>query len=340
MVPSPDAGAKVVVGVGAPLVSPRPRRLALVALSAALGACRHHPARRDHAPPDCPAPAVTGAAWRHTGSRVAAALGDPRHRAADVVAAAGAPVTLTGKFAYGKVDKDLEGEPIQVFVTDAGGCTARRLPDAVTDDDGRVAVAAALAPGVHRYWLAAPGDGTVATGAAWVLDRPTPAVVFDVDGTLTTDDGELLEDLLGGAADIRPGAAEVAARWAARGYLVVYLTGRPDLLRERTRAWLDAHHLPRGPLLTPARIADGLPTRASVGAYKREALRALIAAGVVVERAYGNAATDVCAYAEAGIAPARTYILGTPTPCDGHPLPNALATYVGHVADVDRQPAR
>nr|MBA2320394.1 hypothetical protein [Deltaproteobacteria bacterium] len=56
----------------------------------------------------------------------------------------------------------------------------------------------------------------------------TSAVLFDIDGTLTTGDGELIEDLLGdGAPHMRPGASAVAQRWANLGYLVVYITGRP-----------------------------------------------------------------------------------------------------------------
>jgi len=51
--------------------------------------------------------------------------------------------------------------------------------------------------------------------------------------------------------------------------------------------------------------------------------------GVVVAAAYGNALTDVCAYAEAGIPPARTFIIGphAGAACDRSSVTQAVRTY-------------
>jgi len=245
---------------------------------------------------------------------------------------------LTAKLAYGALSKDLEGEPV-VGLLASDGCRAREVGRADTDGDGRVAIRSGrLAAGFHRFWLVVAGDNTFAEGGAWVLPGPTPAVVFDVDGTLTLDDGELIDDLVGGGARAFEGAARVVEAWAARGYLVVYLTGRPYPLRARTRRWLVEGGFPDGPLFTPDHLHQAVPAREWVGAYKRDTLRQLIAAGVEVERAYGNADTDVCAYAEAGVDPARTFIIGAARGCDGKPAPVALAGYLDHLADVERQP--
>lgn len=286
----------------------------------------------------CERPPFTPASWSHRRSSLAAASGQPRHVAADTIIAAGATPRLDGKFAYGAVSKDLEDELIRAYVA-SGDCAAVAIEPARTDDDGRVRVAGpALAPGHHHFWLIAAGDGSHAEAGAWVVPSATPAVLFDVDGTLTTDDGELFDDLLGGTATAFDGAAAVARRWAEKGYLIVYVTGRPYPLREHTRRWLEAGGFPYGPLFTPDRMREARPTRAGVGAYKRELLVDLQARGVTFARAYGNAATDVCAYVQANIAPSITYIVGNRAGCDGRPAPHPLASYVEHLADVDMQP--
>ncbi len=290
----------------------------------------------------CAAPTGPRHDWRHRRSELVARLGDAHHVASDAIVAAGATTELHGKVAYGKISKDLEEEDVVVFLSSAGprgDCAPRQLGTATTNDDGRVSFdAGKLAAGFHRYWLIVAGDGTTAEAGVWVLPGPTPAVIFDVDGTLTTSDGELFDDLIGSGAAAFDGAAAVAQRWADKGYLIVYVTGRPYPLRALTRRWLDAGGFPDGPLFTPERLRDGVPTRDGVGAYKREAFTTLQASGLRVVRAYGNAATDVCAYAQAGIPPALTYIIGTPTPCDAFTVPHALAGYVDHLADVERQP--
>ena len=222
-----------------------------------------------------------------------------------------------------------------------GNCRATRVVTRSTDDDGRLEVTAPnLAPGFHHFWMVAGGDNTYASGGVWVVPRATPAVVFDVDGTLTTDDGELFDNLLGrGNAAAFEGANQVVQRWADKGYLIIYVTGRPYPLRAHTRRWLDAGGFPYGPLFTPDRLRDGIPSRDGVGEFKREALLALQGNGVTIVRAYGNAATDVCAYAQAKIDPAITYIIGNRGGCDGAAAPHALAGYVDHLADVEAQPA-
>ena len=64
----------------------------------------------------------------------------------------------------------------------------------------------------------------------------------------------------------------------------------------------------------PLRVADSntdiLPTEASVGAYKLASLNALLAAGMVIDFAYGNATTDIFAYLGAGIPADRIWIIG------------------------------
>ena len=266
-------------------------------------------------------------------------FGAPRHAVNDVVVAIGEAPTVRAKLAYGPLSKDLEGEEV-TLVVGAGRCGPWRPAATVaTDDDGwaELVLPPEAAPGARPFHVIVHGDGSRASGTIYTVAPGTPAVLFDVDGTLTTGDGELLEDLAGGdAPDMRPGADEVARRWAAAGRLVVYITGRPYALRASTQRWLAARGFPPGPLVTVERHRDALPRAGGVGAFKRARIAALIEAGLVFDAAYGNAATDVCAYAEAGIPPERTWILQPRDPCPGFAPFQPLRDYLEHADSVPR----
>jgi hypothetical protein len=299
------------------------RRLIVVAV---LGACggTTAPAQERCDPPTLP---------RRAFRTIAARLGDPHHVAGDAVVAVGAPFTITASFTYGKLRKDLEGEDVALVLGEGACGPWEPAIDGVTDDEGwaRFARPAFDRPVVRTFHVVVYGDGTRVDGGVWAVVPGTGAVLFDVDGTLTTDDGELFEDLLGGSANMRAGADAVARRWAELGYVVVYITGRPRALGPSTRRWLDAHGFPRGPVITPDDVRDIVPSREHVGAFKRATITTLTETGLVFEAAYGNAATDVCAYAEAGIAPDHTWITQPRGPCDAFDAPHDLPSYVEHL---------
>ena len=91
---------------------------------------------------------------------------------------------------------------------------------------------------------------------------------------------------------------------------VVYLTGRPYWLVEHTRAWLHEGGYAPGLVHTTLRHRDVVPNEGGVGAFKAAYLRSLQAAGLRIVAAYGNAVTDVAAYAAAELAPTQTFIIG------------------------------
>lgn len=270
---------------------------------------------------DAPAPAATKvASFRHGSSRLIS-FASPWHTADDVITTDEDDATVRAKLSYGSLGKDLEDEWVELWLDDCDGLV--RLGRARTDDDGRIAMALPqdALPGVGQFalHLRVEGDGTLARATAWVLPVGTRVAVFDIDGTLTTSDWELFEDLLddlfapmlgGTAPDERPGAAATTRARAAQGYVPVYLTGRPYWLTGKSRAWLDAHGMAAGPLVTARRTSQILPTQAGVGTFKADTLAQLELLGLVPELAYGNASTDLFAYAEAGIDAAATFILG------------------------------
>jgi hypothetical protein len=208
----------------------------------------------------------------------------------------------------------------------------------VTDDDGQVrfSVPGPTTPGRHPFRLIVLGDRSYAEASVWALAAGTEAVVFDIDATLTIGDSEIVEQVLTGAPPpMRPGADQVARRWAALGYLPVYLTGRPRMLRQASAQWLQDHGFPPGPLIGADRWGEVLPTWDGVGDLKQRTLVDLERRGLSIVRAYGNASTDACAYARAGIAPERTYLVDVPRACPGFTPPQVIDGYVPHLETLD-----
>jgi phosphatidate phosphatase PAH1 len=273
------------------------------------------------------------------------------HSAQDVVAVTGQATRIPGKFAYGPTSKDLEGEWIEVLMDDCAG-TTRSLGQARTDSDGRIALELAagdLPPvGAYALHLRVMGDNTSARSVLRVLPPGTRLMIFDIDGTLTTDDlelvGDVMADLFGPilAGDYVPaaraGAVEITRlRRDTQGYVLVYLTGRPYLMTELSRGWLEELGFAPGSLHLCDDMADTLPSDDAVGDYKAGYLGELLSAGLVIEAAYGNASTDVYAYDRAGVPLERTFILGENGGAGG--TADLGDDYLGHLPDARLEPA-
>src|SRR5687768_3551365 len=71
-------------------------------------------------------------------------------------------------------------------------------------------------------------------------------VVFDIDGTLTTDEG---------SNSVQPSAAAAVNAYVQKGYNVVYVTARWQLLQESsTRSWLASNGFPSRTLVMSPNI--------------------------------------------------------------------------------------
>ncbi|MFT5433254.1 MAG: hypothetical protein ACI9OJ_003959, partial [Myxococcota bacterium] len=173
------------------------------------------------------------------------ALGASNHRGRDVIAVVGTPQALIAKFTYGGTDKDLTREPVDLYVNSLGpqasawrhfgeAVTTRNRDtvslDGVKNDGGRVFVKPAepLPIGRHRLVMRVRGDLSLAWIDVAIVSPNTQAVVFDIDGTLTIGDGELVTQIterLRTGEDYTPkvhaGAADVARTYAEKGYLVI-----------------------------------------------------------------------------------------------------------------------
>lgn len=145
-----------------------------------------------------------------------------------------------------------------------------------------------------------------------------PAVIFDIDGTLTPSKGDF--------AQVRPGATAVAALYAAKGYAVLYLTARPGVLSDATWQWLTLAGFPQGGL----RLAETADDVIHPDRFKARTLKDL---GWSWAAAYGDQATDLAAYAAAGIPVEHVYAMRREgeKACEAGPQHECLAGFLDQV---------
>lgn len=165
------------------------------------------------------------------------------------------------------------------------------------------------------------GESTETTTGGPTCGGEIPAIVTDIDETLTTSDGEFLMQLGDGNYDPleREGGAAMITAYADLGYRILYLTARAESLsavntgesaRELTERWLVEHGYPTDPETTMVVLSPNLVVGPATATYKTEALEMQQAEGWRFDYAYGNADTDIDAYANAGIALEYTFIIG------------------------------
>lgn len=263
-------------------------------------------------------PAAQG--FDHEASDRTAALGGPMHSLQDAIVADDAPwIAMTGRFAYGLVFKALEDEQVDIYIDRCHGYEA--IGHEITGHDGRALVTFETPPpGIYAIRMVALGDGSVARGTVFVLPRGSHFVVFDIDGTLTTDDKELFTDIVaelfapmledGYLPTAYEGGQALTGAHVTRGELILYLTGRPYWLAELSRGWLDDSGFPLGAVHTTDDNLQVVPSDSHVGQYKLEFLADLIGRGFEVDFAYGNATTDIYGYLGAGLVPEDVWIIG------------------------------
>jgi len=151
---------------------------------------------------------------------------------------------------------------------------------------------------------------TAPLGASGDSTAPAPcqvAIVTDIDETLTLSDQEWIQQLVDHSYDpvARPDAVTLFQGYADLGYRVRYVTARgedmaDDQARALTQAWLEAQGFP---LVDPAEdlvLSEGIGAfGGDAAAYKTATLDAWVADGWTHPYAYGNADTDVEAFATA-----------------------------------------
>ncbi|XP_042885235.1 protein retinal degeneration B-like isoform X12 [Penaeus japonicus] len=227
------------------------------------------------------------------------------HRGNDVIVREGAPQCIQARFMYGPLDMvALSGEKVDIHIMrDPPGGDWQQISTEVTDKNGRIsftiAPEKALGFGMYPVKMIVRGDHTSATLYLTVVPPKTECVVFSIDGSFTAS-----VSVTGRDPKVRAGAVDVVRHWQELGYLIIYVTGRPDMQQQKVVSWLAQHNFPHG-LVS---FADGL-TRDPL-AHKAEYLRGLIQDhAIVIVAAYGSS-KDITVYNNLGLKTGQIYIVG------------------------------
>lgn len=250
--------------------------------------------------------------FRNFGNTVLAGLYSPWHMVHDQMVRSGQAATVTAKFDYDAVlHKDLEGEYVHAYLYGIGMSAWEYLGRYTTDSDGKINVATGTRRvGEYRLRFVVEGDLSQVDGYLSVVDPNRPAVLFDIDGTLTINDFEAYADYVGlKTAQAYYYAPETVRAYRDKGYQLVFLTARPYWVTRDAREWFDHQNLPRWHYRSNP-YGDG-PIPPDTQAHKTNYIKYLRQdVGLNIVRAYGNATTDIAAYADAGLPKSETWIIG------------------------------
>uniref|UniRef100_G3PSP2 Phosphatidylinositol transfer protein membrane associated 2 n=1 Tax=Gasterosteus aculeatus aculeatus TaxID=481459 RepID=G3PSP2_GASAC len=252
------------------------------------------------------------------------------HRVNDAVFTEDGAQMVTGRFMYGPLDMvTLTGEKVDVHImTQPPSGEWVFFSTELTNSSGRVShlipEGRKLGIGVYPVKMVVRGDHTVADSYLSVVPRGTEFVVFSIDGSFAAS-----VSIMGSDPKVRAGAVDVVRYWQDLGYVIVYVTGRPDMQKQRVVAWLSQHNFPHGIVS----FCDGLvhdPLR-----HKANFLKSLVSeAQMRIFAAYGST-KDISVYSSLGLPPSHIYIVGRPTKRLQHQCQFIPDGYASHLSQLE-----
>ncbi|XP_045922611.1 membrane-associated phosphatidylinositol transfer protein 2-like isoform X1 [Micropterus dolomieu] len=252
------------------------------------------------------------------------------HRVNDAVFTEDGAQMVTGRFMYGPLDMvTLTGEKIDIHImTQPPSGEWVYFHTELTNSSGRVSYVIPdgkkLGIGVYPVKMVVRGDHTFADSYLSIVPRGTEFVVFSIDGSFAAS-----VSIMGSDPKVRAGAVDVVRYWQDLGYLIVYVTGRPDMQKQRVVAWLSQHNFPHGVVS----FCDGLvhdPLR-----HKANFLKSLInEAHMRIFAAYGST-KDISVYSSIGLPPSHIYIVGRPTKKMQHQCQFISDGYASHLSQLE-----
>nr|XP_061804499.1 membrane-associated phosphatidylinositol transfer protein 2-like [Nerophis lumbriciformis] len=251
------------------------------------------------------------------------------HRVNDAVFTEDGRQTLSGRFMYGPLDMvTLAGEKVDLHImTQPPSGEWLYFDTEVTNGSGRVSFALPddkrLGVGVYPVKMVVRGDHTFADSYLTVVPRGTEFVVFSIDGSFAAS-----VSIMGSDPKVRAGAVDVVRHWQDLGYLIIYVTGRPDMQKQRVVAWLSQHNFPHGIVS----FCDGLvhdPLR-----HKANFLKALTEANMKIFAGYGSS-KDISVYASINLHPSQIFIVGRPSKKMQHQCQFITEGYASHLSQLE-----
>ncbi|XP_007894826.2 membrane-associated phosphatidylinositol transfer protein 3 [Callorhinchus milii] len=252
------------------------------------------------------------------------------HRAHDSIVAEGGPQTLVGRFMYGPLDMvTLTGEKVDILLmTEPPAGRWVYFDTEITSSSGRVLYTIPqgkrLGLGVYPVKMVVRGDQTCAESYLTVLPRGMECVVFSIDGSFAAS-----VSIMGSDPKVRAGAVDVVRHWQDLGYLIIYITGRPDMQKQRVVSWLGQHNFPQGIIF----FSEGLvhdPLR-----QKTIFLRNLVQEShIKICAAYGSM-KDISVYNVLGMTSSQIYIVGRPSKKYQNQCKFLSEGYAAHLAQLE-----
>ncbi|XP_051539751.1 membrane-associated phosphatidylinositol transfer protein 2-like isoform X4 [Myxocyprinus asiaticus] len=252
------------------------------------------------------------------------------HRVNDAVFTEDGSQVVTGRFMYGPLDMvTLTGEKVDIHImTQPPSGEWVYFDTELTNSSGRISYvipeSKRLGIGVYPVKMVVRGDHTSADSYLTVLPHGTEFVVFSIDGSFAAS-----VSIMGSDPKVRAGAVDVVRHWQDLGYLIVYVTGRPDMQKQRVVAWLSQHNFPHGIVS----FCDGLvhdPLR-----HKTNFLKSLITeAQMKIFAAYGST-KDISVYTSLGLPPSQIYIVGRLTKKMQHQCQFIADGYASHLSQLE-----
>ncbi|KAM6308350.1 membrane-associated phosphatidylinositol transfer protein 1 isoform 1-T1 [Aegotheles albertisi] len=275
-------------------------------------------------------PAIPREKWQRKRTQVKIRNVAANHRASDVIVCEGKAQVLSGRFMYGPLDVvTLTGEKVDIYImTQPLSGKWLYYGTEVTSGSGRLTFTIppdkALAIGIYPVRMVVRGDHSYAEAYLTVVAPGTESVVFSIDGSFTAS-----VSIMGSDPKVRAGAVDVVRHWQDSGYMIIYVTGRPDMQKHRVVAWLSQHNFPHGAVS----FCDGLthdPLR-----QKAAFLQSLRAeAEITIIAGYGST-KDVSVYSSLGLAPAHIYIVGRAVKKFHNQCQFLSEGYVAHLAQLE-----
>ncbi|CAJ1068204.1 membrane-associated phosphatidylinositol transfer protein 2-like isoform X2 [Xyrichtys novacula] len=251
------------------------------------------------------------------------------HRVNDAVFTEDSQQVVTGRFMYGPLDMvTLAGEKVDLHImTQPPSGEWVYFNTEVTNSSGRVSFIIPddkrLGIGVYPVKMVVRGDHTFADSYLTVIPRGTEFVVFSIDGSFAAS-----VSIMGSDPKVRAGAVDVVRHWQDLGYLIIYVTGRPDMQKQRVVAWLSQHNFPHGIVS----FCDGLvhdPLR-----HKANFLKTLTEAHMKIFAGYGST-KDISVYTSIGLPASQIYIVGRPSKKMQHQCQFITEGYAAHLSQLE-----
>lgn len=254
------------------------------------------------------------------------------HRANDVIVKEGCLQTFIARFMYGPLDMiTLTGEKVDIYMMkDPPAGEWVLLSTVVTDKTGRISYSLtdrqSVGCGVYPVRAVVRGDHTSCNFHLAVVPPETECVVFSIDGSFTAS-----VSVTGRDPKVRAGAVDVVRFWQDLGYLILYITGRPDMQQRKVVSWLAEHNFPHGLVF----FSDGFSTD-PLG-HKAAHLNSLINDhGIILHAAYGSG-KDIGVYHNCGLSPKQIFAIGRISKKCNNMATTLSDGYASHLADL-KQP--